>query len=204
MNNSLNISASDVVLESFCDSLTFAQNVSGTVACDFSEARIKGVCAEAFVKNVALRDGSFAVEGDMAVTVYMCNDDDYSVIEKTIPFCINHTAVGVCDGMRCEAQVQIKNLSYSMPNDDEIVISAEAYATVSCFSRQCYNAIDSIEICESIKEKCKGVVLYYAERGECLWDIAKKYRSSVDIIKRDNNLDCDKLDRNKMLLISFN
>lgn len=204
MHDNLNITSSDIVLESFCDSIAFTQIVSGTIACDFTEARIKGICAETFVKNVGLRDGQFAVEGDMAVTVYMCNEDDYGIIEKSVPFCVTYPATNVCDNMRCEAQVQIKNLSYSMPSDDEIVISAEAETTINCFARQSYSAIDCVEIGESCSHKSKGVILYNAQGGESLWDIAKKYRSSVDIIKRDNNLDCERLIQNKMLLISFN
>ena len=48
------------------------------------------------------------------------------------------------------------------------------------------------------------LVLYYADRGESLWDIAKKYHTSVEIIKRDNTLDDSIVTENKMLLISGN
>ncbi len=204
MNDNLTVSKSDVALESFCDSIGFSQTVSGSISCDFSEARIIGICADSFVKNVELRDTALAVEGDMAVTIYMCNDGDYAITEKNIPFCVSHPMGNICDGMRCEADVKIKNLSYSMPNDQEIIVSADAETVINCFTKQNYSAIDSVEIGDSHLDLCKGVVIYYGESGEKLWDIAKKYRSSVDIIKRDNSIDGDTLEQNKMLLISFN
>lgn len=204
MYDKLNTSTTELVLESYCKSIDFLQNVSGSIACDFSEARIKGVCAEGYVKNIGLSDGNFTLEGDIAVTVYMCNDEDYSIIEKAIPFCLTHPVGDVCDNMRCEALVDVVNLSYSMPNDDEIIVSAELNAHINCFARQTYNAIDSVEIGDSLTDGCKGVVLYYAEKGERLWDIAKKYRSSVSIIKSYNKLDSDALDSDKPLLICYN
>ncbi len=204
MTDNLNVTKSNLLIESFNKTITLNENINGSIPCEFPEARIIGVCANAFVKNIALRDDCFQIDGEMNVSVYMCNEDDYGVVEKSIPFSISRQAGECCDNMRCEASLDIKNLSYSMPNDDTITINAEAEITLNCFVRDTYTAIDTIEISDSEQPMCKGVVLYYAEQGEALWDIAKKYRSSVDIIKRDNKIDCDKLTEDKMLVISFN
>ncbi len=204
MTDSLDITKTNLLIESFKTSNTVSENISGSIPCDFSEARIIGVCANAFVKNIALRDDSFYVDGEMNVTVYMCNEEDYGVIEKSIPFSVSRPAGEYGENMRCEAALEIKNLSYSMPNDDTITINAEAEITLNCFVRDTYTAIDTIEITEAEQSLCKGVVLYYGERGEMLWDIAKKYRSSVDIIKRDNKIESDRLTDDKMLVIAFN
>ncbi len=204
MTDNLETTKSELTLESFCDRIEFNKTVSGDIACDFNEARIIGVCANSFVKNVGLREHNFEIEGDMLVTIYMCNSDDYAIIEKTVPFSLSHPAGNVCDNMRCEAAVDLRDLSCSMPNDDTIIIAADAYAVINCFSRQTHSVINSLEIADSRPKLCKGIVLYNAQCGEKLWDIAKKYRSSVDIIKRDNKLDDDIVDKNKMLLISFN
>lgn len=204
MTDSLDVTKTNLLIESFDNSTTLSENISGNISCEFAEARIIGVCANAFVKNIALRDDCFQVDGEMNVTVYMCNEEDYGVIEKSIPFSVSRTAGQCGENMRCEAALKLKNLSYSMPNDDTITINAEAEVTINCFVRDTYTAIDTIEISDSEQSSCKGIVLYYAERGEALWDIAKKYRSSVDIIKRDNKIDCDKLTEDKMLVIAFN
>ncbi len=204
MTDSLDITDTKLTVESFCNSDAFSETISGTLACDMPDARIIGVCADAFVKNVSLRDESLAIDGEMAVTVYMCNEDDYAVSEKSVPFSILRPAESFGDNMRCEAALTVKNLNYSMPDDSTVAITAEADAVINCFARTTYSAIDSVAVGDCEQNVCKGVVLYYAERGEGLWDIAKKYRSSVDIIKRDNSLDCDRLEKDTMLLISFN
>ena len=198
------ITKTNLLVESFENSITVNENINGTIPCEFSEARIVGVCADAFVKNIALRECNFQIDGEMNVTVYMCNEDDYGIIEKSIPFTLSRPAGECNDNIRCEASINLKNLSYSMPNDDSITINSEAELTLNCFVRDNHTAIDTIEMSDTEQSNCKGIVLYYAERGEILWDIAKKYRSSVDIIKRDNKIDADALAEDKMLVISFN
>ena len=204
MTDSLNVTKTNFLVESFKSSDTATENISGSIPCDFNEARIVGVCANAYVKSIVLRDENFNISGEMNVTVYMCNEDDYGVIEKSIPFSVSRHAGECSENIRCEAALEIKNLSYSMPDDNNIIINAETAITLNCFVRDTYTAIDSIETTDDQHCACKGIILYYAEKGEVLWDIAKKYRSSVEIIKRDNKIDCDKLTDDKMLVIAFN
>ena len=74
------------------------------------------------------------------------------------------------------------------------------------FSGSHYTVIDNIETDERAERTGFGskLILYYADRGENLWDIAKKYHTSVEIIKRDNTLDNSIVTESKMLLISGN
>ena len=47
----------------------------------------------------------------------------------------------------------------------------------------------------------KTLTLYFADKGERLWDIAKHYNTSMDAVKKENNLEVDSLDQRNMLLI---
>lgn len=44
-------------------------------------------------------------------------------------------------------------------------------------------------------------MVYFANRNEKLWDIAKKFRTSADLIKRENELNDDVLETSRVLLI---
>ena len=46
------------------------------------------------------------------------------------------------------------------------------------------------------------LVLYYARKGERLWDIAKKYRTLPETILSANNLSENVLEEEKMLFIT--
>ncbi len=46
-----------------------------------------------------------------------------------------------------------------------------------------------------------ALVVYFAKEKEALWDIAKKFRTSVELIKSENELREDVLDARRILLI---
>ena len=51
------------------------------------------------------------------------------------------------------------------------------------------------------KDKTAALTIYYADNGEELWDIAKKYGTSVEKIKTENEIDSDKIQNKNMLFI---
>ena len=46
-----------------------------------------------------------------------------------------------------------------------------------------------------------ALVVYFAKEQEQLWDIAKKFRTSVELIKTENELKDDVLQSRRILLI---
>ena len=45
-------------------------------------------------------------------------------------------------------------------------------------------------------------LLYYANKDETLWDIAKKYSTSVDALKKYNDVESERISKDCMILIS--
>ena len=43
--------------------------------------------------------------------------------------------------------------------------------------------------------------LYYGAENEDIWDIAKRYSTSVDAVREENDIDGDKIENGGMLLI---
>ena len=66
-----------------------------------------------------------------------------------------------------------------------------------------YNAI--VKACADEDKKIQkdncALTLYFAEKGESLWDIAKEYNTKQQSIFEENSLEKDILDSSKMLLI---
>lgn len=51
------------------------------------------------------------------------------------------------------------------------------------------------------KDKKTAITLYYAEPGEELWNIARRYCTSVEKIKAENDIEEDNLQDRNMLFI---
>lgn len=204
MNCEPSMGRSRITVESLYERSRFSDTVTGSVPADISDARIIGVTADPVIKSISLRDGMLSIDGDMYAKIYMCNTEEYRISDKSVPFSFSRPLPEAGGNIRCEANAILKKITFSMPDDNTVTLTADVDVELNCFSADTYSVIDSVEYGDETPEMCKGVILYYADKDETLWDIAKKYRSSVDIIKRDNALDDDVLDKSKMLLIAFN
>ncbi len=74
----------------------------------------------------------------------------------------------------------------------------------SLYSTERQSAISSLTVDESSGKQCVcdcALCIYYADQKESVWDIAKKYNSSVAGIMEENGLDHDILPQRTMLLI---
>ena len=201
----LKTTQSHKTIESLALNDTFLHNFTNEINCDFENARIVAVTGTPTIKGVRLSDGMLAIEGELLTCIYMYNEEQYKIYEKTLPFTASHTAPDNTDSLRCEASAILCDVSYSMPNDNTISITATVDIKLSCFAQNDLLVIDSFEYDpEKAHKKCKGLILYNAQKGEQLWDIAKKYHTSVNILKRDNQIESDCVENPKMLLVSFN
>ena len=85
-------------------------------------------------------------------------------------------------------------------NSIEIKSEISIKATVSSIDN--FKVIDDISADEeNIRSKDASLTIYYADKGESIWDIARSYCTSVDAIKLENDLSEDVLQKRGMLLI---
>ena len=65
-----------------------------------------------------------------------------------------------------------------------------------------YSAITDINELPDKKAPLSQMILYYACKGDRVWDIAKRYSASPDAIIKNNGLTSDEIDEDRMLYIS--
>ena len=67
-----------------------------------------------------------------------------------------------------------------------------------CMSQR---VIDDITLSETTLKKASSLFIYYAVKGEKLWDIARKYKTTVSKIMAENDVSQESIPENKALLI---
>lgn len=74
---------------------------------------------------------------------------------------------------------------------------------VNCNTNEKVKAIikDEIELEEILPNQYKSIVVYVGKEGENVWDIAKKYKTTVENVEKSNDLSEKILKENKKLLI---
>lgn len=107
------------------------------------------------------------------------------------------------DNIRCEADVNIGGVSYRIVGGG-IEARTELRLTAEVYSRYSFKMITDVSADESRtaeQDRSAALVLYYADAGENLWNIARDYRTSVEAIAKENSLSGEVTENRGMLLI---
>ena len=104
----------------------------------------------------------------------------------------------------CKTVADILNSSFTIINANQLEISVELNIIGCIYDKIKSSVITNIEMLEGKKENndsnC-GIIIYFAESGEKIWDIAKRYNSRKEEIMCINNYTEDILRENKCLIV---
>ena len=112
---------------------------------------------------------------------------------------------GVSD-ISCDSEIIITFINAKIINSKNIEIKADLRLISSLQSDNKLNSIVDIKpIADKpkIKDKDAAITIYYADKGEKLWDIARKYCTCVNKIMQENDLQDDVISSRRMILISM-
>lgn len=108
-----------------------------------------------------------------------------------------------CKDIVFKPSASVMSCTYNLIGKEEIELRCEVLISGCMFCEVVCNAIHDIALNEeNPKEKeANKLYIYYADRGESVWDIAKRYNTSAGVIWEENDLASDKIDEKSMLLI---
>ncbi|MGN1051709.1 MAG: LysM peptidoglycan-binding domain-containing protein, partial [Acutalibacteraceae bacterium] len=97
----------------------------------------------------------------------------------------------------------IKSISYRISDEKSLEIRAEIEITGTTVTKNTKNVCG-----EFILKKDKPfekiscpLTMYFGEKDENIWDIAKRYRTKVNLLKEENEIESDTLSESTMLFI---
>lgn len=98
--------------------------------------------------------------------------------------------------------ISLNSIDASISPDGTATISTEIRIDGNMYLSREVNVITSIEKGEEFKKDSADAVItvYFASKGERLWDIAKQHNTSAELIKALNSINEDTLDKDCMLV----
>ena len=125
-------------------------------------------------------------------------------IEKNEPFEFETDIICEDGAYSADIGLSVSNVSYSISGDRTADIQVQLSAQGLVYKIKTITTVSEINISEdSPKKKTPdyALKLYYADKGEKIWDIAKKYNTSVSAVTAENELEEEQLTAPCMLLI---
>ena len=151
------------------------------------------------VDDVTLTEDGIEVDGVVNVNIFYVTSDDHmpmGCMKGALPF--NHkinVATGIDnDKMKYNINVNLEQLNAVMAGSEEIEIKASISLDTICFVMISENVIKDMRV-ENLEENSysdiPSIIGYVVKDEDCLWDIAKKYHTTMDTIKSSNKLQND-------------
>ncbi|MCM1314319.1 MAG: DUF3794 domain-containing protein [Prevotella sp.] len=107
-------------------------------------------------------------------------------------------------GCTVSAEIAVRDVSYNISSEGILSAKSDISAKISVYSCSSINALTDIAVDESVKKQRDGdyaIKLYFGVENEEVWDIAKRYSTSVNAVIEENDLSGERLESGGMLLI---
>ena len=95
----------------------------------------------------------------------------------------------------------IENIEYNQNGENQIQVKIKLVVTVIADKEENINSVTKLEITDEEVPRMPSVVVYFVKPGDTLWNIAKKFRSTVEYIMEVNNLNNEIIYPGQRLLI---
>ena len=141
--------------------------------------------------------GGLEEEGILQVRIlYIVSDDNmpFYAMEAVMPFLQRIEVPGMHEQVRYELHTDLEQLSTTMADSHEIEIKATINCSALVLGRQTLELLQDIRIKPLDPAKIRdlpGIVCCRIQPGDTLWELAKKYYTTVEDIRMLNGLETD-------------
>lgn len=184
--------------------------VNDRVKIDGNQPEILQVChaaGEIKVDDISQVDNGLEVNGVLEVQIlYICADDNKPLnsVKGIIPFTQTVEAKGIRPTSIYRVKPALEQLSVMMLDSEEIEVKAGIGLNAIVFDSITEPIITDIDVYDLDYEKLQSmpsIVGYVVKAQDSLWNIAKKYYTTVDRIKELNDLEDTNLKVGDKLII---
>lgn len=178
---------------------------------NLDNAHIMQICScsgDVKVDDISMADEGLLVEGALDVSIlYICSDDTNPLccMRESIPFSQKIEVNNMNENCIYNVKGMIEQLQTTMTGSDEIEVKAIIMLDCIVFDKIQKSVIADVEEKEydmDMISKMPGIVGYVVQNGDTLWNIAKKFYTTVDSIVEMNDIkNPDAIEPGQMLLI---
>lgn len=184
--------------------------VADTVSLESNQEKILQICScigKVIVDRTSMEENGIRFEGVVSVhMLYLTAEDNYPIahVETLLPFEQVVEVSNIQKDTWYDYDTTVDMLQVNLLDSSEYEVKMAFRISVLAFSENCFEKISAIEeqplnMDELVRQP--GLVGYVAQEKEELWDIAKRYHTTVDDIAQTNNLKAQGLRPGTKLII---
>jgi hypothetical protein len=153
--------------------------------------------------NAAVKDGALQWSGRLGVSLLMQDEEGKATYRETVLEMTDRIPWDDAD-VRLNPDIAVEHMAYRLNGAGELEIRARVRMS---------GPVQTVQRCQVVREFAPdpqrprvrdtacGLILYYAEAGESIWQIARRCCADEACIREENDLQGDVMDMAGMLLI---
>lgn len=181
------------------EEISIMENIKDIIDRENLSKEIKGVGFKevyAIEGNPVLIDSLYVedkimIEGMLFLNIYYLEDvtEEITTLKEEIPFKSYVNGDELSKDITIDVEIKLEELNY-MTKDDTLTINGTIKNHIFINRERKINIISEIEETEEIinKKKRPSITIYIVQKGDVLWDIAKRYNTTVEEIVASNNI----------------
>ena len=166
-------------------------------------SNVYNVITRPLVLKTIVGNKKIAVEGKMEVYILYITDNSQIPVysfKKEIPLEFTIENENAVEGMNCFAEIKTEHVTFNQNMASDVEIRCNITVDTKLSRKNDIDIISDCTLCEG--EKDSGIVIYYVQPEDTLWQIAKRYSVAVkDIVKFNNLQDKDVIAEGDRLII---
>lgn len=156
-------------------------------------AKVFNINCKPLVTDVAIGEEKCIIEGIISANVLYLSHEDMKPVcgfNQDIPFRHFIEVEGCNETMDSDVDIQVNDVDYSLINAEQLELKVNIGARCVVTKKQDMEVV--VDITESEEEvdisKRPSMTIYYAQPGDTLWKIAKRYHTTVKELVETNDI----------------
>ncbi len=156
-------------------------------------------------KSVKFEGSNLIVCATFMVFFVVCDEDNnVSFYEKPIDFEYKFPITETDRPMQCNPDIDITSTGFTITSANTIDLRLDVLVNASVYEKTKMSLITDLEVDKNRPTMRKGkgaMTIYFTNKDECVWDIARTYNASVEDIMNMNDLKDECLKEGTMILV---
>lgn len=203
-----------VIQEEMCESLLMKNIASckavSNVKMESSQPRILQIChsrGDVKIDEIMVTQEGLKAEGVVAVSILYITADDakpFAVLYGVVPFQQKIEAEGMDGSCKYSLHGDLEQLSVSMLDSEEIEMKANVSLSAFVVREDpiaCIQEIEEKELDWKRIQELPSMTGYVVQLGDTLWEIAKKYDTTIENIQEMSGLETEEIKAGDCLFI---
>ena len=170
---------------------------------ELENIKILSINVEPIITNKNILEGKIALEGNGEFNVLYYNEQKKIIESKKLdlPYQQVLKIPELKSNMEVDITLSVKELEYRKIDSNELQIKVIFDANVIAEEIKIIQGITQIDVQEISNDKRPSVIIYYVKLGDTLWNIAKKYRTTINELREYNEIKDDMIYPDQQLII---